>query len=329
MGEEVERIRRNPAYGEPYGNNRLKIFSGSANRPLAEEVAGCLGMELGHLELGRFSNGEVRVVIEESVRGDDIFVIQPTCQPANETLMELLILIDAFRRASARRVTAVIPYYGYARQDRKTRGREPITAKLVANLLTVAGADRVLTMDLHAGQIQGFFDLPVDHLSAIPLLAEYLREQNLPRPVVVSPDPGGVPRARDLADRLGYPMAIIDKRRPAPNVAEVMNVIGEVEGCTAVVVDDMIDTGGTIVEAVHALRKRGALRIVACATHPVLSGNAPELLHQAPLEEVVVTNTIPTHPERLPKMKVLSVAPLLAEAIIRIHEDLSVSALFT
>jgi len=315
--------------GQPQGNNRLKIFSGSANRPLAEEVAACLGMELGHLELGRFSNGEVRVVIEESVRGDDVFVIQPTCQPANETLMELLILIDAFRRASARRITAVIPYYGYARQDRKTRGREPITAKLVANLLTVAGADRVLTMDLHAGQIQGFFDLPVDHLSAIPLLAEYLQERNPPRPVVVSPDPGGVPRARDLADRLGYPMAIIDKRRPAPNVAEVMNVIGEVEGCTAVVVDDMIDTGGTIVEAVHALRKRGALRIVACATHPVLSGNAPELLHQAPLEEVVVTNTIPTHPERLPKMKVLSVAPLLAEAIIRIHEDLSVSALFT
>lgn len=322
-------MRGNPTSYGPEGNNRLKIFSGSANRPLAEEVADCLGMKLGHLELGRFSNGEVRVVIEESVRGDDIFVIQPTCQPANETLMELLILIDAFRRASARRITAVIPYYGYARQDRKTRGREPITAKLVANLLTVAGADRVLTMDLHAGQIQGFFDLPVDHLSAIPLIAEYLAERNLPRPVVVSPDPGGVPRARDLADRLGYPMAIIDKRRPAPNVAEVMNVIGEVEGCTAVVLDDMIDTGGTIVEAVYALRRRGALRILACATHPVLSGNAPELLAQAPIEEVVVTNTIPAHPERLPKMKVLSVAPLLAEAIIRIHEDLSVSALFT
>ncbi len=311
------------------GNDRLKIFSGSANRPLAEEVAECLGLELGRLELGRFSNGEVRVVIEESVRGDDVFVIQPTCQPANETLMELLILIDAFRRASARRITAVIPYYGYARQDRKTRGREPITAKLVANLLTVAGADRVLTMDLHAGQIQGFFDLPVDHLSAAPLIAEYLQERNLPRPVVVSPDPGGVPRARDLADRLGYPMAIIDKRRPAPNVAEVMNVIGEVEGCTAVVVDDMIDTGGTIVEAVHALLKRGAVRILACATHPVLSGQAPELLAQTPLEEVVVTNTIPVHPERLPKLKILSVAPLLAEAIMRIHEDLSVSALFT
>lgn len=314
----------------PVYDGRLKVFSGSANRQLAQEICDYIGIPLGNVELGRFSNGEVRLVVNESVRGDDVYVIQPTCQPANETLMELLIMIDAFRRASARRITAVLPYYGYARQDRKTRGREPITAKLVANLITIAGARRVLTVDLHAGQIQGFFDIPVDHLFGSPILGDYFAALNLPDVVVVSPDTGGVTRAREMADRLGVPLAIIDKRRPEPGVAEVMNVIGRVEGRNVILVDDMIDTAGTIAKGAQALKARGVRDIYVCCTHAVLSGPAYENLAAAPIKEVVVTNTIPIPPERLTdQFRVLSIAPLMAEAILRIHEDESVSALFT
>lgn len=311
-------------------DGRLKILSGTAHRDLAEEICDYIGISLGEAELGRFSNGEVRLVVNESVRGDDVFIIQPTSYPANETLMELLIMIDACRRASARRITAVIPYYGYARQDRKTRGREPITAKLVANLITVAGVRRVLTVDLHAGQIQGFFDIPVDHLSGIPLMGDYFAGKNLKDAVVVSPDPGGVSRAREMADRLSMPMAIIDKRRPEPNVAEVMHIIGRVEGRTVIMLDDMIDTAGTILQGALALKERGAGDIYVACTHPVLSSLAYDKLSAAPIKELVVTNTIPIPADRLAhNMKVLSIAPLLAEAILRIHEDQSVSALFT
>ncbi|MFO7172840.1 MAG: ribose-phosphate pyrophosphokinase [Bacillota bacterium] len=312
-----------------YQDRRLKIFAGNANRPLAEEIARHLGIELGAMEVGRFSNGEIKVMIGESVRGADCFVIQPTCHPVNENLMELLIILDALRRASARRITAVIPHYGYARQDRKARGREPISAKLVANLIVTAGARRVLTMDLHADAIQGFFDIPVDHLKAVPLIAEYFRKKDLVNPVVVSPDTGGVPRARELASRLGVGLAIIDKRRPEPNQAEVMNVIGDVAGRSCIMIDDIIDTAGTIVLGAQALLERGAREVYAAATHPVFSGPAYERLANSPFKEVVVTNTIPTDPTRLgDRLKVLSVAPLLGEAIIRIHEDLSVSKMF-
>ncbi len=317
-------MERVPAY-----DGRLKVFSGTANRELAQEICDYIGIPLGNADLGRFSNGEVKLMVNESVRGDDVYVIQPTCQPANETLMELLIMIDAFRRASARRITAVIPYYGYARQDRKTRGREPITAKLVANLITVAGARRVLTVDLHAGQIQGFFDIPVDHLYGSPILGDYFAALNLPDAVVVSPDTGGVTRAREMADRLGVPLAIIDKRRPEPGLAEVMNVIGRVEGRNVIIVDDMVDTAGTIAKGAQALHERGVGDIYVCCTHPVLSGPAYERLAAAPVKEIVVTNTIPIPPERrTEKFRVLSIAPLIAEAILRIHEDESVSALF-
>ncbi|HEY8393736.1 MAG TPA: ribose-phosphate pyrophosphokinase [Thermaerobacter sp.] len=314
----------------PYDSGRLKIFSGSANPELARAIAQHIGVPLGDLELGRFANGEIRVSVNESVRGADVFVIQPTCHPPNDTLMELLVLLDALKRASAWRVNAVVPFYGYARQDRKTRPREPITAKLVANLLTVAGADRVVTMDLHAGQIQGFFDVPVDHLTAVPLLADYFAKKNLERPVVVSPDHGGVPRARDLANRLGVPIAIIDKRRPEPGVAEVMSVVGDVEGRTAIMIDDIIDSGGTIRQGAEALIALGAKAVYACCTHAVFSGNALERLAEAPIEEIVVTDTIPlpAGAERA-RVRVLSVAPIFGEAIIRIHEDLSVSRLFT
>lgn len=313
----------------PYSDRRLKIFSGNANRGLAQEIVDYLGISLGNMEVDRFSNGEIRVIINESVRGSDVFLIQPTCSPVNDSLMELLIIIDAFRRASVRRVTAVVPFYGYARQDRKTRGREPITAKLVANLIAVAGARRVLTMDLHAGQIQGFFDLPVDHLSGVPILAQYFSDKGLTDGVVISPDLGGIQRARDFAERLHMPIAIVDKRRPAPNVAEVLNVIGDVRGRTVIMVDDMIDTGGTIAEASQALMDMGAKEVYACCTHPVFSGLATSRLAKAPLREVVVTNTIPLPESSVSdQIVVLSVAPLLAEAIIRIHEDLSVSKLF-
>lgn len=312
-----------------YHDDRLRIFTGNAHRELAREIVDYLGIPVGDAEVGRFSNGEIRVIINENVRGTDAFVVQPTCSPVNDTLMELLIMIDALRRASARRITAVIPFYGYARQDRKTRGREPITAKLVANLITVAGADRVLTMDLHAGQIQGFFDIPVDHLSAVAILSQYFRQMNLPNPVVVSPDHGGVARARDMANRLGATIGIIDKGRPEPNVAEIYNIMGDVAGHTAIILDDMIDTGGSVAQAAAALMERGALEVWAACTHPILSGPAVTRLAEAPIRGVVATNTIPVPPSvHLDKLVTLSVAPLLAEAIIRIHEDLSVSTLF-
>lgn len=308
---------------------RLKIFSGNANIALAEEIAQYLGVFLGAAKVTRFSDGEIQVKINESVRGADVFIIQSTSCPINENLMELLVMVDAARRASARRITAVLPYYGYARQDRKTRARDPITAKLVANLLYASGARRVVTMDLHAGQIQGFFDIPVDHLPGVPILAEYFLQQKHENVVVVSPDLGGVTRARDLAERIGAPIAIIDKRRPEPNVAEVMNVIGTIRGKKVIMIDDIIDTAGTIYHGSRAMKEWGAKDIYVCCTHPVLSGPAITRLKEAPVKEVLVTNTITLPPEKMiDKLKVLSVAPLLGEAIIRIHEDLSVSKLF-
>ncbi|MGB9866609.1 MAG: ribose-phosphate diphosphokinase [Bacillota bacterium] len=315
-----------------FDSGRLQLFAGNANRSLAQDIASNLGIQLGDMEVGRFSNGEIKVVINENVRGSDTFLIQPTCQPVNDNLMEALIIIDALRRASAKRITAVVPYYGYGRQDRKTRGREPISAKLVANLFTVAGVDRMLTVDLHAGQIQGFFDIPLDNLSGIPILADYLVRKGITGPdvIVVSPDLGGAARARDMAHRLNCSVALVDKRRPEPNVAEVMNIIGKVDGKVAVLVDDMIDTAGTICEATNALLERGAVEVYACGTHPVFSGPALERIEKSALREVVVTDTIPVDQSKVgSKVKVLSLAPLLAEAIIRIHEDLSVSKLFT
>ncbi|KAB2953032.1 ribose-phosphate pyrophosphokinase [Heliorestis acidaminivorans] len=310
-------------------NKKLKIFTANANPALAEEIAEYLGVSVGSSQIKTFSDGEIQVEIDESVRGADVFVVQPTCQPVNEHIMELLIMVDALRRASARRITAVLPYYGYARQDRKVRARAPISAKLCANILTAAGARRVVTMDLHAGQIQGFFDIPVDHLPGVPILAEYFLNKGLQDIVVVSPDLGGVTRARDLAERIGASLAIIDKRRPEPNVSEVMNVIGDIKGKTVVITDDIIDTAGTVVNAVDALLERGARDVYACATHPVLSGPAIERIGKSPLKELIVTNTIPLADEkRIDKIRVLSIAPLLGEAIIRIHEDLSVSKLF-
>ncbi|MDF9407055.1 MAG: Ribose-phosphate pyrophosphokinase [Pelotomaculum sp. PtaB.Bin013] len=307
----------------------LKIFTGNANTELAEEICQYLGVTIGASKVTHFSDGEVQVRIDESVRGADVFVIQPTSTPVNENLMELLIMIDAVRRASARRITAVMPYYGYARQDRKTRARDPITSKLVANILTASGARRVLTMDLHAGQIQGFFDIPVDHLPGVPILAEYFLQAKLENVVVVSPDLGGVTRARDLAERIGAPIAIIDKRRPEPNMVEITNIIGAIHGKTVIMVDDIIDTAGTITLGAAALKKWGVNDIYVCCTHGVLSGPALERLEESPIKEVVITNTIPVPKEKLiDKIKILSVAPLLGEAIIRIHEDLSVSKLF-
>ncbi|MFZ5595741.1 MAG: ribose-phosphate diphosphokinase [Bacillota bacterium] len=308
---------------------RLKIFTGNANPRLAEEIAHYLGVSVGSAKVSRFSDGEIQVKINESVRGADVFIVQPTSTPVNEHLMELLIMVDAVRRASARRITAVLPYYGYARQDRKTRARDPITAKLVANLLFASGARRVITMDLHAGQIQGFFDIPVDHLPCVPILAQYFIQQKLENLTVVSPDLGGVTRARDLAERIGAPIAIIDKRRPEPNVAEIMNIIGDIRDRNVIMIDDIIDTAGTISQGASALRERGARDIYICCTHPVLSGPALQRLENAPVKEVLVTNTINVPQDKvIPKMKILSVAPLLGEAIIRIHEDLSVSKLF-
>ncbi|MCS6842130.1 MAG: ribose-phosphate pyrophosphokinase [Roseiflexus sp.] len=309
---------------------RLQIFSGNANRPLAQEIASYLNINLGRATVGTFKNGETRVKIEENVRGSDVFVIQPTCTPVNHHLMELLLLIDALRRASAARVTAVIPYYGYAKQEKKTTGREPISAKLVANLIRTAGADRVLTMDLHAPAIEGFFDIPVDHLQAGPILAEHIREMNLPRLVVVSPDAGGVGRANSFRERIGAGLAIIAKQRPQPDVAEMLDMVGDVEGKTAVIVDDMISTGGTLAEAARVLRERGAMAVYACATHGIFAGDATEIIAQSALVETIVTNTIPL-PEgcRKARIRAISVAPLFAEAIMRIHKDLSLSALFS
>jgi ribose-phosphate pyrophosphokinase len=308
---------------------RLKIFTGNANPELAQEIAQYLGVTVGDAKCTRFSDGEIQVKINESVRGADVFIIQPTSCPVNEHLMELLIMIDAVRRASARRITAVMPYYGYARQDRKTRARDPITAKLVANILVASGARRVLCMDLHAGQIQGFFDIPVDHLPGVPILAEYILQIGLKNVVVVSPDLGGVTRARDLAERIGATIAIIDKRRPEPNVAEVSSIIGSIKGKNVIMLDDIIDTAGTIIKGAEALKQWGAKDIYVGCTHPILSGPAIKRLDEGPVKEVIVTNTIPVPREKMiDKIKVLSVAPLLGEAIIRIHEDLSVSKLF-
>jgi ribose-phosphate pyrophosphokinase len=313
----------------PYQDRKLKIFSGNANLPLAKAIVDHMGITLGDMNVNRFSNGEIRVDINESVRGADCYVLSSGVDPINENLMELLIIGDALRRASARRITAVVSHYPYARQDRKARGREPITAKLVANLITTAGFRRLLTIDLHAAQIQGFFDVPVDHLNAGPLLAEYFKQMNLQNAVVVSPDTGGVPRARDLAERLGVGLAIIDKRRPEPNVAEVMNIIGNVEGTSAIMLDDLIDTGGTIVQGAKALLQRGATEVYAACTHAVFSGPAYQRLAESPFKEIVVTDTIPVKREKLgDRLKIVSVAPLLAKAMIRIHEDLSVSKIF-
>ncbi|PYM20374.1 MAG: phosphoribosylpyrophosphate synthetase [Candidatus Rokuibacteriota bacterium] len=309
----------------------LKIFTGNANRALAEEIAQYLHVPLGNAEVSRFSDGEVFAQINENVRGTDVFIVQPTCPPVNDSLMELLIMLDAFKRSSAHRITAVLPYYGYARQDRKVQGRMPISAKLVADLMEAAGTDRVLALDLHAGQIQGFFSVPVDHLFAGPVvMIDYLRKKDLRDPVVVSPDAGGVERARAIAKRLDAGLAIIDKRREGPNSAVAMHLIGDVEGRDAVVIDDMIDTAGTLIQAVGAIQREGARRILACGVHAVLSGPAIDRIKASPIEEVVVTNSIQVAPEKRAEARitVLTVAPLLGEAIRRIHDEESVSTLF-
>jgi ribose-phosphate pyrophosphokinase len=307
----------------------LKIFTGNSNTDLVEKIAKDLGTAVGKSLVRNFSDGEINVEIDESVRGMDVFVVQSICHPVNNNLMELLILIDALKRASAERITAVLPYYGYARQDRKVSPRAPITAKLIADLITTAGASRILTVDLHAGQIQGFFNIPVDHLFAAPVLLEYLKQLKNDL-VIVSPDAGGVERARAYAKRLNTSLAIIDKRRESPNVSQVMNIIGDVSGMVAILVDDLVDTGGTLARAAYALMEKGAKSIYACCTHPVLSGKAVEILSEAPFKEVVVTDTIPLGKEAkaCPKIKVLSVSSLLADAIRRIYEDESVSCLF-
>jgi len=310
-------------------NKKLKIFTGNANPKLAASIAAHLGESLGQAEVGRFKDGEISIKIHETVRGYEVYIIQPTHKPTAENLMELLLLIDAMKRASAKMIAAVIPYYGYARQDRKTQPRDSIGAKLVANLLYAAGADRVVTMDLHADQIQGFFDIPVDNLRALPIIEDYLKSKQLDNYMVVAPDVGGVVRARKLANRLNCSIAIVDKRRPAANVSEVMNIIGSVEGKTCVLFDDMIDTGGTIVNAAAALMENGATEVYACATHAVFSGQAPEKLQESPLKEVIVTDTINIPEDRMfPKLKVLSVADLFAQAIRRIFEEQPVSKLF-
>ncbi len=310
-------------------DKKLKIFSGNANPLLAQSIARCLGENLGDATIGRFKDGEISVRIGETVRGTEVYIIQPTHAPTDTHLMELLLMIDAMKRASAKMVAAVIPYYGYARQDRKTQPRDCIGAKLVSNLITAAGADRVLTMDLHAGQIQGFFDIPVDNLKAMPIMAKYIENKNLGPTMVVSPDVGGVVRARELADRLDCQLAIVDKRRTQPNVSQVMNIIGTVENKTCILLDDMIDTGGTIVKAAEALLQHGATDVYACCSHPVFSDQAAQRLQDSPLKEVIVTDSIFLPEQKLiPKLTRLSVAPLFAEAISRIFEELPVSMLF-
>lgn len=308
---------------------KLKIFTGNANPALAKEICDYLGLPLGEAFVGRFNNGEVQIMIDESVRGKDVFIIQPTSYPVNDNLMELMVMADALKRASARHITAVVPYYGYARQDRKTRGREPITAKLVANLMQTAGITRLVTIDLHAGQIQGFFDVPVDHLFGASILAKYINEKNMEDVIVVSPDLGGVTRARDLADRIGAPIAIIEKKRPKPGVAKVMNLIGDVAGKNCIVIDDIVDTAGSLVEGAKALEEFGAKSVTAAVTHAVLTDPASERIANSNIKELIVTNTIPL-PENcnLPNITQLSVAPLLGEAIMRIFHEVSVSNLF-
>ena len=319
--------KRSPRLSE---DKRFKIFCGSSNRALTEEICKFVGVPLGEAKLQRFADGEVYFQLLENVRGVDVFLVQPTCRPVDEHLMELLIMIDALKRASAGRITAVMPYYGYARQDRKDRPRVAITAKLIADLLSTAGANRALLVDLHAAQIQGFFNIPVDHMFASPVLVGHFRDLNLPDLTVVSPDAGGVERARHVAKKLEVPLAIVDKRRTDINVAEVMNVIGDVEGRTCLIVDDIIDTAGTLVGTVEALLAQGAKKVYACASHPVLSGPAVERIAASRLEELVVTNTIPLCEEALlgPKIKVLSIAGLLGRAIESIHMETSVSTLF-
>ena len=310
--------------------NEYKIFTGNAHVGLAEEISKVMGKPLGKSEVKKFSDGEISVNLYETVRGVDCFIIQSTNDPVNDNLMELLIMMDAMKRASAGRINAVIPYYGYARQDRKAKARDPITAKLVADLLVAAGADRVITMDLHAAQIQGYFDIPVDHLLGMPILMNYWKEKNIEDLVVVSPDHGSVTRARSLAQPLNCPIAIIDKRRPEPNKSEIMNIIGDIEGKNCIIVDDMIDTAGTICNAGQALMDLGAKSVSACATHAVLSGPALERLEQSAFDEVVLLNTIPvTNDRMLKKFKILSVAPLFAEAMTRVHNNDSISKLFT
>ena len=310
----------------------LKLLSGNANPMLSESIANALGVKLGESEIEKFSDGEIKIKINESIRGKDVYIVQPTSYPTNDNLMELLIMVDACRRASAGYINAIIPYYGYARQDRKTRGREPITAKLVANLLTIAGVDRIITMDLHAGQIQGYFDIPVDHFSAIRLLSSYFTDMAFDRSddfVVVSPDLGGVRRAREFSDYLKLPIAIIEKRRPMPNVSEVMSVIGDFKGKHAILVDDMVDTAGTITNAANYLIENGAKDVYIAATHGVFSGKAIERLSDSSVKEVIITNTIELPKEKqLDKIKQLEVGPLLAEAIHRINTYESISGLF-
>ena len=311
--------------------NDMKVFSGNASKTLTEGICDHLGIEPGRAIVGAFSDGEVRVQIREHIRGRDVFLVNSTSPPVNQNLMELLILVDAVKRASAERITAVLPYFGYARQDRKDKSRVPITAKLVANLLTAAGADRVLTVDLHCGQIQGFFDIPLDHLAADAVFVTRLKQEGLKESLtVVAPDMGSVRRARELASRLGAPMAIVDKRRPRENVAEVMHIIGPIEGRNALLLDDMIDTAGTLVKAAQALKDQGALSVRACATHPVFSGRALENISKSVLEEVLVCDTIPLSKQAaaIPKIRVLTLAHLIGEALRRIHKDESVSGLF-
>ncbi|MGH7767024.1 MAG: ribose-phosphate pyrophosphokinase [Candidatus Binatia bacterium] len=311
--------------------DELKIFAGNSNLPLAQEICQHLKMPLGQATVETFSDGESRVEVKENVRGGDVFVIQSTCSPGNNNLMELLLMLDAFKRASAKRITAVIPYYGYARQDRKVAPRVPISAKLVADLITTAGASRILTMDLHSGQIQGFFNIPVDNLYATPVLLQYLKQRlNHSEVTIVSPDAGGVERARDFATRLDASLAIIDKRRSGPNVVVEMNIIGEVKGQIAVLLDDMVDTAGTLTMAADALKREGARRILACCTHAVLSGPAIQKINESPLEELIATNSVPLSPQSAScgKIKVLSVAHLIGEAVRRTHEERSISSLF-
>jgi ribose-phosphate pyrophosphokinase len=328
-------VERQERGADPTPNNqelrRLRLFSGTSNPELANEIGAYLGIPDGPRVIKRFADGELYIQIQESIRGCDVFLVQPTCAPVNDHLMELLIMVDACRRASARQITAVVPYYGYARADRKTAGRESITAKLVANLLVKSGVDRVLAMDLHSSQIQGYFDIPCDHIFGSPVLVDYLSTRNLEELVVVSPDVGGVARARAFAKQMNdAPLAIIDKRRSGHNVAESLTVIGDVAGKTAVLIDDMIDTGGTICQGAKLLRRSGAARVLCCATHAVFSPPAVERLSEPGLfEEVVVTNSIPLTPDRrFPQLRVLSIANMLGEAIWRIHEESSVSSMF-
>ena len=312
--------------------SKLKIFTGNSHPALAKEISDYIGVPLGKAICGKFNNGEIQVMINESVRGKDCFIIQPTGAPVNDNLMEMLIMIDALKRASARHITCVVPYYGYARQDRKTRGREPISSKLVADLMSAAGATRVVTMDLHAGQIQGFFNVPVDHLMSASLLADYVKSKNLENLTIVSPDLGGVTRARELADRVGAPIAIIEKRRPEPGVAKVMNIIGDVKDRNCFVVDDIVDTAGSLCEGAKALAEAGARDVYAAVCHPVLTDPATERISKSNIKELIVTNSLPVEKEKVEglgsKLTQLSIAPLLGEAILRIFHDASVSSLF-